>query len=127
MFKNYGVNEDNTNVFTRNSNIGNAIDNNDNNDNTDNISIEWVDKYKVRKTMLKVCNKSLNIKYTMSATKDTIKSFLYYKDNVCLFIIQCKGYRELDQALKFHKKLSKCKTKQELRELLNANAKLISF
>ena len=127
MFKKYEIEEDKPNAFVRNTNVGNAIDNNDNNDNNDNISIEWVDKYKVRKTMLKVCNKTLNIKYTMSATKDTIKSFLYFKDNVCLFVIQCKGYRELDQALKFHKKLAKCKTKQELKELLNANAKLMSF
>ena len=135
-FKHYGTLEENEidskNIFVKNSNIGNSISTDYltklTTTPTDNVELDFTSPYNVRKTMLKVCNRNLGIKYTISSTKDMIKSFLYYnKRNQPLFVVLCKGWKELDIALKFHKRLSKCQTNQELKDLTDKYNAIITF
>lgn len=135
-FKHYGTFEENEidskDIFVKNSKIGNSISADYltklTTAPTDNVELDFTSPYNVRKTMLKVCNRNLGIKYTISSTKDMIKSFLYYnKSNQPIFIVLCKGWKELDIALKFHKKLSKCQTNQDLKDLTDKYNSIITF
>ncbi len=130
MKREFGIEEDSVH-FARNTDIGffNATDYSTKltTTDTDKVDFEIINTNVPRKTMLKVCNKTFDIRYTISATKDTIKAFLYFKGKQRLFSVLCKGWRELDIALKFHKKLSKCKTKNELKELVDKYKSIITF
>lgn len=132
MIKDFGIEEDSVR-FVRNTDIGffNATDYSTKltttNTDIDNVDFGIVNTNVPRKTMLKVCNKTFDIRYTISATKDSVKSFLYFKGKQRLFSILCKGWRELDMAFKFHKKLSKCKTKDQLKELIDSSKNIITF
>lgn len=127
IFKIYGIEED-LSPFVRNTSISNNVNYQTPIDtDIDKADFEIVNANVPRKTMLKVCNKTFDIRYTISATEDTIKAFLYFKDKQRLFSVLCKGWRELDMAFKFHKKLSKCKTKDQLKELIDSSKNIITF
>ena len=66
----------------------------------------------------KICNRNLNIKYTISATEDTIKSFIYYRGNQMLLVVLCKGFKELKVGLDIHKAICHCRTENELNQIL---------
>ncbi len=80
--------------------------------------------YELRETMFKLCNSRLNIRYTISATETTIKLFIY-KIETFKFYIACKDWKDLSRALAIHKSIECCKTKKELKELLEKNMDFI--
>lgn len=67
----------------------------------------------------KVCNRALNIKYTLAATETTIKSFIYYIGNQMLCVLLCKGFKELKLGLEIHNAICKCRSKEELNRVLS--------
>lgn len=82
--------------------------------NSHSVDNMYVDIRKCRK----VCNRALNIKYNISSTETTIKSFIYYIGTKHLCTILCKGFKELKVGLDIHKDISSCRTLTELNTLL---------
>ena len=122
MFKTYGVEED-KNLFVRNSNCKEPLTPTQPKVAED---FELVVPYRVRKTMLKVCNSKLNIKYTISANENTIKSFIYYIGGCLSYVVLCKGYKELKIALDIHKKISKCQSLIQVEKLMSIHSDMVS-
>lgn len=90
------------------------------------INDDYFNKWHFRKSMLKVCNARLNIKYTISGTKDMIKMFLYYVNNASFYML-CKDWKDLSRALKIHKQLCACPNKDSLKRLIKFNEDFIKF